>query len=149
MTRAEDVSVLFVAQKRSAGVSWAHLARMAGCSEAALRARHDPAAMKAAGGARETLTDRDRVVAALVENGMGSDEAAILARIWMSNGATVSERDAVRGHLNGGDTHELIGDVRRQALRLGVKILRKGSGFAMPTESVVTLSKLARIGGRR
>ena len=47
MTRASDVDPSFVEAKRKAGVGWASIARMAGCAEADLRKRVDPAALAA------------------------------------------------------------------------------------------------------
>ena len=144
MTRAEDVSVQFVTDKRAANASWGAIARMAGVPELSLRKRFDPTLSALLPTARPK-DPRDLVASALIDGGAGPDEAAVIARIWLANGRPVVERDAVRGHTNGGDASEMMSDARTAARRQGVTIIRKGSGFTLPPADIVKLSERAGI----
>lgn len=87
MTRASDVDAAWVRQQRERGFGWAHVARMAGCAEADLRARYDP---QYSGVARARVAPEDRVRLWLQQGGMVGVDATIVARMWAANGVFVS-----------------------------------------------------------
>lgn len=144
MTRATDVDAAFVAAKRALGASWGAVARMAGCSELDLRRTHDFGFTPAADvTARREESPRDVAARALRNAGATRDEATVLARLWMANGAWCRSNDLARGIAGGGAAQDLCKAAKRTAKRLGIAFAEGQSGFALADAGVVRVSQLA------
>lgn len=156
--RAQDVSASFVAEKRRLNASWSAIARMAGVSETSLREHHDPQWRRTiAVGApvrKDPRSDRERVRDVLIGRGLSFDQAVILSRMWMANGARRKTADLAQGMASGLDASNAVKDAIRVGKRLGLSQLvsgqqTPGSGFALTAASVVALSRLAGLGQDR
>lgn len=150
MTRAEDVSAHFVAQKRAMNASWATLARMTGASEAGLRRRFDPGFVRVAPGAETPPSPRDRVHAALAKTRLGADGATIIARLWQANGARLRPKDLAQGIGGASAASQAVAEAKRIAMRMGIDFAPtqgRVAGQALSDRGVVHISKLAGLGG--
>ena len=144
MTRAQDVDGTFVASKRAMGASWGAIARMAGCSELDLRREHDFGFKPAVDVIpRRPESPRDVVAKALRRAGATRDEAMVLARLWMANGARCRSDDLARGIAGGGAAQDVCKGAKQAAKRLGIAFADGPSGFALAAAGVVRISELA------
>lgn len=145
MTRAQDVDGTFVADKRAMGASWGAIARMAGCSEVDLRREHDLGFKKVAADVipRRAESPRDVVAKALRRAGATRDEATVLARLWMANGARCRSDDLARGIAGGGAAQDVCKEAKKTAKRLGIAFADGPTGFALAAAGVVRISELA------
>jgi hypothetical protein len=154
--RAQDVSAMFVAEKRRLNASWSAIARMAGVSETALRRHHDDTFGSGFVDAvrKDARSDREKVRDALVGRGLSFDQAVILSRMWIANGARKKSIDLAAG-IGGGEAAGIaVRDALRVGKRLGLSQSSAGSstagvGYALTAASVVALSKLAGLGQDR
>lgn len=140
--RAADVDHGWVAQRRAARMSWAAIARMAGCAEADLRRHHDPASIKADWTLRPT-NPRDQVRRVLRRLGLGPDHALILARLWMANGARCKSADLAAGIAGGEAARELCAEAKRCAFNRGITFAQGPGGFALTSEGLAVIADLA------
>lgn len=144
MTRAQDVDGGFVASKRAMGASWGAIARMAGCSELDLRRAHDLGFKPAVDAMpRRAESPRDVVAKALRRAGATRDEAMVLARLWMANGARCRSDDLARGIAGGGAAQDVCKAAKQTAKRLGIAFADGPTGFALSAAGVVRISELA------
>lgn len=142
MTRASDVDPAFVEAKRQARVGWASIARMAGCAEADLRRRFDPAALGMAALPSRPKAQHEVVREFLLSAGLCSDDAQILTRMWRANGARQSSAQLAAGIAGGGAAIDACKEARNSGRRrLGLPFAV--SGFALAPEGVDRLSRLA------
>lgn len=153
--RAQDVSSAFVAEKRRLSASWSAIARMTGVPETTLREQHDPTWMRSpsvqglSGAVRkDARSDREKVRDALIERGLTFDQAVILSRMWIANGARRKSVDLAQGIAGGESAGLSVRDALRVGKKLGLSQLMSGSqtagaGYALTAASVVALSKLA------
>ena len=154
--RAQDVSALFVAEKRRLNASWAAIARMAGVSEADLRRHHDAAfgAGFVSAARKDPRSDREKVRDALTGRGLTFDQAVILSRMWIADGSRKKSVDLAAG-IGGGEAAGIaVRDALRAGKRLGLTQTTAGSstagvGYALTGGSIVALSKLAGLGQDR
>lgn len=154
--RAQDVSALFVAEKRRLNASWGAIARMTGVSETTLRQLHDTAWCQSMAGPvrKDARSDREKVRDALVGRGLSFDQAVILSRMWLANGARRKSLDLVAG-IGGGEAAGIaVRDALRVVKRFGLTQSSAGSstagvGYALTAASVVALSKMAGLGQDR
>jgi len=146
MTTVDDVSGVFVAEKRSLKASWSTISRMTGVPELTLRRRFDggyvepePRPTPAAEAPTRAMATR-----ALQRQGMGPDEARVLARLWQANGRPVTSRDLARGIIGGGAAPDLTREARRAGVRIGLSfdVRPGGGGICMTPGSVVKVSAL-------
>lgn len=153
--RAQDVSAMFVAEKRQLNASWGAIARMAGVSETSLREHHDPEWRRTihvgAAVRKDARSDREKVRDALTGRGLSFDQAVILSRMWMANGARRKTADLARGIAGGEAAASAVKDAIRVGKRLGLSKATAGSasagaGYALTAASVVALSRLAGLG---
>lgn len=154
--RAQDVSAMFVAEKRRLNASWAAIARMTGVSETALRQHHDPAWCRSMAGPvrKDARSDREKVRDVLVGRGLTFDQAVILSRLWMADGARRKSGDLAAGIAGGEAAGIAVRDALRVAKRFGLTQATAGSstagvGYALTGASIVALSKLAGLGQAR
>lgn len=144
MTRAQDVDAAFVASKRAIGAGWSAIARMTGCSELDLRRKHDVGyAVAADVMPRRAESPRDVVATALRRIGVGGDQAVVLARLWMANGARCRSEDLARGIAGGGAAQEICRDAKMTGRRLGIGFVDGGIGFALTADGVERIGDLA------
>lgn len=144
MTRAEDVGSGWVAGKRAANISWSAIARMAGCPEADLRRHHDPIyiGLDLSRGP-DLCAPRDLVLAALKRLGLSKDEATIITRLFMANGARKRSVELAAGIVGGGAAYAACADAKRSARRLGITFHTGPNGLALAPEGVARISELA------
>lgn len=156
--RAQDVSALFVAEKRRLNASWAAIARMAGVPETSLREQHDPTWRRpvTVGVAvrKDARSDREKVRDALIGRGLTFDQAVILSRMWIANGARTKTAVLTHGIATGEAGQRAVRDAFRVGKRLGLSQLvsgtqTAGAGVALTAASIVALSKLAGLGQDR
>lgn len=150
MTRAEHVSVEFVAQKLRLKASWTTIARMTGASEASLRRRFDPEFALVAPTAVTPPSPRDRVHAALCKTALGTDGATIIARLWQANGARLRPKVLAQGIGGASAASQAVAEAKRIAMRLGIEFAPtqgRVAGQALSDRGVVKISKLAGLGG--
>lgn len=150
MTRVEDVSPLFVAQKRALNASWASVSRMTGASEVALRRRFEPGFTTAHPTFNPSTSPRETVRLALVKAGLNPDSAAIIAKLWQANGARMTPKDLIQGIAGTPLASHMVADAKRAAMRRGITFApaQKGTGGqALTPEAVVMISELAGTGG--
>lgn len=156
--RAQDVSATFVAEKRRMNASWSAIARMAGVPETSLREHHDPAWRRTinvgAAVRKDPRSDREKVRDALTGRGLSFDQAVILSRMWMANGARKKSIDLAAGIGGGEAAGTAVRDALRAGKRLGLSQSSAGSstagvGYALTAASVVALSRLAVLGQTR
>lgn len=144
MTRAEDVSAHFVAQKRRLNASWGAIARMTGCSEAALRARFDGQVSAPPRANGVVNSPRRQVELYLMSRGLSSDHARIVARLWHANGAVLTGMEAAQGVAGGGAAQDEC-KAARQAARDRIGLTFGPKGFALTHEDVVALGRAAGV----
>lgn len=156
--RAQDVSATFVAEKRRMNASWSAIARMAGVPETSLREHHDPEWRRTitvgAAVRKDARSDREKVRDALIGRGLTFDQAAILSRMWIANGARTRAANLTHGIVTGEASQRAVRDAFRVGKRLGLSQLvsgqqTPGAGFALTAASVVALSRLAGLGQDR
>lgn len=156
--RAQDVSASFVAEKRRMNASWSAIARMAGVPETSLREHHDPAWRRTinvgAAVRKDPRSDREKVRDALTGRGLSFDQAVILSRMWMANGARRKSSNLAIDIGAGMGADIAVRDAVRAGKRLGLCAATSGSstagaGYALTAASVVALSRLAGLGQTR
>jgi len=154
--RAQDVSAMFVAEKRRLNASWGAIARMTGVPECALRQHHDVDWSQSMAGPvrKDARSDREKVRDVLVGRGLSFDQAVILSRMWMANGARKKATELASGMATGEAAGILVRDALRVAKRFGLTQSSAGSstagvGYALTAASIVALSKLAGLGQDR
>lgn len=142
MTRASDVDPAFVEAKRRAGVGWASIARMAGCAEADLRRRFDPAALGMTSLPARPKAQHEIVREFLLGSGLCGDDAQILTRMWRANGARQSSAQLAAGIAGGGAAIDACKEARNSGRRR-LSLQFAVSGLALAPEGVEKLSQLA------
>lgn len=142
MTRAQDVDTAWVADRMRARVPFSAMARMAGCNEVDLRRHHDLTAMTA-DWLQRPENPRETVRFALVQQGFSRDEALILARLWMSNGARCKSADLAAGIVGGEAARELCAEAKRRAWTKGIGFEQGPGGYALSAQGIAKISKLA------
>lgn len=147
MTRAADIDIGWVAQRRGANMSWAAIANMAGCSEADLR-RHYDANAASAGWLRRAVNPRETVRTALRARGFTPDEALILARLWLANGARCKSAELAAGITGGEAAREICSEAKRRAFNQGVRFEIGPGGYALTPGGIQTISGWAGLRGR-
>lgn len=156
--RAQDVSAAFVAEKRRLNASWGAISRMTGVAETTLREQHDPEWRRSinvgAAVRKDPRSDREKVRDALMGRGLTFDQAAILSRMWIANGARKKSSDLAAGISAGEAAGIAVRDALRVGKRLGLSQSSAGSstagvGYALTAASVVALSRLAGLGQTR
>lgn len=147
MTRAGDIDIGWVASKRAARIGWADIARMAGCAEADLRRHFDPGAT-GADWTRRPANPRETVRQALLRQGFTADEALILARLWLANGARCTSRDLSSGIAGGELARELCAEAKRRAWAKGIGFEQGPGGYALSPAGLLKISELAGLKGR-
>lgn len=158
--RAQDVSALFVAEKRRMNASWSAISRMTGVPEVALRRHHDETFGMGGGTGfvdavrKDPRSDREKVRDALTGRGLTFDQAVILSRMWLANGARRKSADLAQGTAGGAAAAPAVNDALWVGKRLGLSKATAGSssagvGYALTAASVVALSKLAGLGQAR
>jgi hypothetical protein len=149
---------MFVAEKRRLNASWSAIARMAGVPETSLREQHDPTWRRPVTVGvpvrKDARSDREKVRDALTGRGLTFDQAAILSRMWLANGARTRAAELTHGIAVGEASQRAVRDAFRVGKRLGLSQLvsgtqTAGAGFALTAASVVALSKLAGLGQDR
>jgi hypothetical protein len=153
MTRASDVGGAYVAQQRDRGVTWPALARMTGASEIDLRRLYGGLVLDAAGPKPvDAITAAGRVRRALIDKGVISVHARIIARLWRANGARLPAASLTQGLMTvtsqgGGDTDAArawrVKAARRDAEALGVEFLGIGRGTGLSVKGMARLSEMA------
>ena len=149
MTRAADVDRGFVETKRKAGIGWSAISRMTGANEADLRRSFDPTV------SAEILTMTARAAAPgevleqhLKSIGFGADEALIVRRLWLANGACVGTSQLSRG-VGGGAAGTMAVSEARRMLRERLNIFvtkdrsRRETAYGLLADDVVALSRAA------
>lgn len=148
MTRVADVDAGWVASKRRARVSWSNIARMAGCSEAALKARFET--LEGPGPARDARAELpaiDKVRLALREAGIGEVSATVLARMWLANGAMKLAPDLTRdlgAHIEPWRAAQEARSTGQRRLGLSYH-WRRQDGYGLMPASIVALARLAGV----
>ncbi|RZJ19103.1 MAG: hypothetical protein EON91_02600 [Brevundimonas sp.] len=143
MTRAVDVPVGFVIEKRALRCSWSAIARMAGVTEHDLRRHHDAAWT---GGVVPVRAEspREMVRRALRRAGLDEESALIVARLWHANAGRVATESLTRGIIGGGGAYVAVVEARRRAATLGITFApASGRGFALTPEGVVRVAHIA------
>lgn len=155
MTRASDVGSTYVAQKRDQGASWAAIARMTGAPEIDLRRLYGGLVLEAAEERPvDAMTAAGRVRRALIDAGMISVHARIIARLWRANGGRLPSASLTQGLMaitpqGGGDTDAArawrVKAARRDAEALGVEFLGIGRGTGLSVKGLARLNDMARL----
>lgn len=145
MTRAEDVSAAFVAEKRGMGAGWGAIARMTGAPERDLRRLHDSTWVDPSLRREADLTPRDQVRAGLVRAGIARQDAEILARLWHANGSRLPSKVLAAGIAGGGATYDVVKAAKIVAEARGVRFANTVQGFALAPEGVAAIAALAGV----
>lgn len=145
MTRAEDVSAAFVAEKRRMGAGWGAIARMTGAPERDLRRLHDDGWVDPCLTVAKALSPRERVRDGLMRAGMARQDAEILARLWHANGSRLVSRALAAGIAGGGAAYDVVKAAKRAAEERGVRFANSAQGFALAPEGVAAVAALAGV----
>jgi len=145
MTRAEDVSAAFVAEKRGMGAGWGAIARMTGAPERDLRRLHDGAWVDPCLRCEAQQTPRDLVRSGLCRAGFARQDAEILARLWHANGAKLPSKVLAAGIAGGGATYDVVRAAKILAEARGVRFANTAQGFALAPEGVEAIAALAGV----
>lgn len=145
--RAADVDIGWVAQRRAANMSWAAIARQAGCAESDLR-RHYDAGSQDAGWLRRAANQRETVAKALRARGFTRDEATILSRLWHANGRRCRSVELAAGITGGEAAREICAEAKRRAFNKGVRFEIGPGGYALTPGGIATMSAWAGLRGR-
>lgn len=151
MTRAEDVGVAFIAEKRGLGASWGAIARMTGAPERDLRRLHDSGWIDPSLREAADPSPRDQVRAGLRRAGFAQQDAEILARLWHANGSRLPSKVLAAGIAGGGATYDAVRAAKITAEQRGVRFANTAQGFALAPEGVTAIATLAGVlfkGGR-
>ncbi|WP_438852637.1 hypothetical protein [Brevundimonas nasdae] len=149
MTRIEDVSAHYVAEKRRLNASWAAIARMTGCSETALRQRFAPSGdLRPAVGEARLMSPRLKAEKAMRAAGVSQASAVILARLWHANGARVTGVELTRGLDGVATVGEQVGAARVEGRRL-LQLEYPTGAYALTADSVTRISHLIQDWERR
>ncbi|MGH7018759.1 MAG: hypothetical protein ACREEY_02705 [Brevundimonas sp.] len=153
MTRASDVGSTYVAQQRARGVTWPALARMTGAAEIDLRRLYGGLVLEVPEERPvDALTAAGRVRRALLDAGMISVHARIIARLWRANGGRMPAASLTQGLMaitpqGGGDTDAArawrVKAARRDAEALGIEFLGIGRGTGLTVKGMARLSEMA------